>query len=88
MLAHAARAHAFLVPDVGDAALLPDPGFVLEPQLDPSGLGVLVGGPPHQLGEAFLNRSCAFGSAPGWTGRAFCHDRSRPRTSRSMPVSL
>jgi hypothetical protein len=35
LLPHAARAHAFLVPDVGDAALLADAGLVHEPELDP-----------------------------------------------------
>jgi len=40
LLAHAARAHPFLVPDVGDAALLADPGLVHEPELDPFDLRV------------------------------------------------
>jgi hypothetical protein len=88
LLAHAAWAHALLIPDVGRAPFLADPGFVLEPQLDPLGLGVPGGDLPDQGRQAFLNRSCTFGSVSGWTGRAFCQDRSRPFSSRSIPVSL
>jgi hypothetical protein len=57
VLAPPARAHAPLVPDVGGAALLADAGLVLEPQLDPRGLGMLGRDPAHHLGQAFLNRS-------------------------------
>ena len=38
MLAHAARALPFWYQTWVTAALLPDPGLVLEPQLDPLGL--------------------------------------------------
>ena len=31
-------------------------------------------------------RSCAFGSASGWAGRVFCHERSRPLSSSSIPL--
>ena len=41
-LAQPARADPFLVPDVGDAALLADPRLVHEPQLDPRRPGVLA----------------------------------------------
>ena len=84
--AHPARAHALLVPDVGEAALLADPRLVHEPQLDPLP-GVLAREALDQAGQGFLNRSCAFGSASGWTGLVFCHERSRPLSSRSMPLS-
>jgi hypothetical protein len=40
LLAHAARALALLVPDVGRAPFLPDPGLILEPELDPRRLGM------------------------------------------------
>src|SRR3954470_3343103 len=87
LLPHAARAHALLVPDVGQAALLADAGLVHEPQLDPRRLGVTVRRRPHRAGQGFLNRSCALGSASGWTGLVFCHGRSRPLSSLSMPLS-
>ncbi len=80
--------HPFLVPDVGDAPLLPDPGLVREPQLDPLRLGVPGGDPADQVGQAALKRACARGSASGWAGLAFCQDRSRLLSKRSMPVSL
>ena len=87
LLVHPARAHALLVPDVGDAALLPDPGLVHEPELDPLASGCSRASRLDQAGQGFLNRSCAFGSASGWTGRAFCQERSRPLSSLSIPVS-
>src|SRR5215213_3126910 len=65
LLAHTARADPLLVPDVGDAALLADPGLVHEPQLDPLP-GVLAREPLDQVGQSFLNLSCAPGSASGW----------------------
>ena len=52
-LAHPARAHPLLVPDMGEAALLADPGLVHEPQLDPPGLGVPVRHLPDQAGQVF-----------------------------------
>ena len=75
LLAHPARAHASGVPDVGDAPLLADPGLVHDPRLDPSRLGMPGGHLADQRGQVLLKRSCAFGSASGWTGRAFCQDR-------------
>ena len=49
--------------------------------------GVLARDPLDQAGQGFLNRSCAFGSALGWTGLVFCHERSRPLSRRSIPLS-
>ena len=86
LLPHPARAHALLVPDVREAALLPDPGLVHEPELDPLP-GVPARDPLDHAGQAFLNRSCALGSASGWTGRVFRHERSRPSSSLSIPLS-
>ena len=72
MLVRPTRAGAFLVPDAGDAPFLPDPGLVHEPELDPPRrLRMLGGDLLHQAGQGFLNRSCAPGSASGWTDRAF-----------------
>ena len=87
-VAHAARAHAALVPAPADAAGLADPGFVQEPDLKPLGLGMVAGDLGDQRGEFFLKRSWALRSASGWIGRAFCQDRSRSWSSRSMPFSL
>src|SRR5690348_14873254 len=87
LLPHAARAHAFLVPDVGDAALLADTGLVHEPELDPFP-EVVARDFLDQAGQVFLKRSCALGSASGWTGRAFRQERSSPRGSRLTPLSL
>jgi hypothetical protein len=86
LLARPARAHPLLVPDVGEAALLADAGLVHEPGLDPLP-GMLARDPLDQAGPGFLNRSRAPGSASGWTGLAFCHERSSPLSSLSMPVS-
>src|SRR4030095_10476342 len=86
LLAHAARADPLLVPDVGDAALLADPGLVHEPQLDPLPR-VLAREPLDQVGQSFLTRSCAFRSASGWIGLVFCQERSRPLSSRTIPLS-
>ena len=86
LLPHPARTHALLVPDVRETALLPDPRLIHEPQLD-SLPRVLAREALDQAGHGFLNRSCAFGSASGWTGLVFCHERSRPLSRRSMPLS-
>src|SRR4051794_12090538 len=88
LLPHPARTRPSLVPDVREAALLPDPGLVHEPQLDPPGVGMPVRHTPDQVRQLFLKRSCAFGSASGWTGRAFCQERSSPLSSRLTPLSL
>ena len=86
-VAHPARAHALLVPAAADAAGLADPRLVQEPDLEALGLGVVAGDRCDQLGEFFLKRAWALRSASGCTGRAFCHDRPRSWSSRSMPFS-
>ena len=87
-VAHAARAQAALVPAPADPAGLADPGLVQEPDLEPLGLGVVTGDLGDQAREFFLKRAWALRSASGCTGRAFCQDRSRSWSSRSMPFSL
>ena len=52
-IAHAPRPHALLVPPAADPTGLADPGFVQEPDLEPLGLGVVVGDPGDQLREFF-----------------------------------
>ena len=89
LVAHRARPQTPLVPDVRDAPLLADAGLILEPQLDP--LGLRMGGRylGAALGQVFLNGSCSARlAARGCTGRAFCHDRFRLLTRRSIPVAL
>ena len=53
VLVQPARPRAFLVPDVGDAALLADPGLIHEPELDPLGLGMPRAAPRIRPGRAF-----------------------------------
>ena len=64
-IAHAPRPHALLVPPAADPPGLADPGFVQEPDLEPLGLGVVVGNPGDQAVEFFLKRACALRSASG-----------------------
>lgn len=87
-VARAARAYAALEPAAADAAGLADAGLVEEPDLEPLGLGVVAGDLGDQRREFFLKRAWALRSASGWIGRAFCHDRPRSWSSRSMPFSL
>jgi hypothetical protein len=87
-IAQPARPHALLVPAAADPAGLTDPGFVQEPDLEASGLGMVAGDPGDQVAEFFLKRAWVLRSASGWIGRAFCHDRPRSWSSRSMPFSL
>ena len=87
-VAHAAGAHAPLEPASADAAGLADPGLVLEPDLEPLGLGMVAGDLGDQRRKFFLKRAWALRSASGGIGRAFCQDRPRSWSSRSMPFSL
>jgi hypothetical protein len=87
-VAHTARAQALLVPAPPDPAGLADPGLVQEPDLEPIGLEMSAGDLGDQRREFFLERTWAWRSASGWIGRAFCQDRSRSCSSRSMPFSL
>ena len=50
--------------------LLPDPGFILEPDLDRLSGGYGAQMRVQRLGEVFLNASSARASCPGWRGRA------------------
>jgi hypothetical protein len=87
-VAHAAWAHAALEPAPADAPGLADPCLIEEPDLEPLGLRVLAGDLGDQRRKFFLKRAWALRSASGWIGRAFCHDRPRSWSSRSMPLSL
>jgi transposase-like protein len=86
--AEPARARAPLEPAPTEPAGLAHPGFVLEPDLEPLGLGVVAGDLGDQRPELFLKRARALRSASGWIGRAFCQDRPRSWSRRSMPFSL
>ena len=55
-------------PAPGQRALLAEPGFVLEVDLD-SFVGVVGGDGRQPLGKVFLNASWASGSQFSWTGR-------------------
>ena len=87
-VAYAARAHAAFEPAAADAAGLADPGLVLEPDLEPFGVGMVAGDLGDQRRKFFLKRAWALRSASGWTGRAFCQDRPRSWSNRSMPFSV
>lgn len=56
---------AFQRPDIGQAALLADPGLILPPQFDRLGAGVLGDRLGDQAGEVFLCAAWASGSACG-----------------------
>jgi hypothetical protein len=66
VVAHRSRTCANRRPDIGQRALLTDPGLILEPDLNR-----LAGGPGgqavgYQAGEVFLNAACASASFLGW----------------------
>jgi hypothetical protein len=65
-----AWAAAFLRPDVSQAALLANAGFVLPAELDRLALGVLWNDGRDEGGKVFLCASCADPSCSGWRGRA------------------
>src|ERR1700756_320601 len=69
LIARLAGTAAGLRPDIGQAALLADPGFVLPPELDRLPAGVLGNGRRDEGGEVFLCASCAAASCAGWRGR-------------------
>jgi len=55
-------------PDAGQRALLADAGFVLEPDFQWLAPGLLGEGLGYDVGEVFLNASCASGSRLGGVG--------------------
>ena len=59
VVAYHRGSRAALGPDVGMPALLPDPGFVLEPDLDQLALDSRGQGVPTQGGKICLKASCA-----------------------------
>ena len=65
LIARRPRAAALLSPDVGQAALLTDPRFVLPPQFDRLAAGMLRNDSGDQFGEVFLCASCAAASCSG-----------------------
>src|SRR5204862_4880384 len=69
-------------PDPGQGALLADAGLILEPDLDRLAAGALGQRLAYQLGEAFLNASCAASSAFGCLGRT--DRRVKPRRRRTL----
>ena len=88
LVMQAKRPNAALVPAVGHAPPLPDPGFVPEPEFDRGCVRVVAPNLFNRLFQAlFLNSSRALGSASGCLGRAFRHDRSRPCRRFRMPLS-
>lgn len=64
------RSGTSLGPAAGDLVLLPDPGFVLEPDFDHLALGDAGGNLCRCGGEVFLKASTASASCAGCLGRA------------------
>src|SRR4051794_14287794 len=71
-------------PDPGQRALLADAGLILEPDLDRLAAGVLGQRLAYQLGEAFLNASCAASSAFGCLG--LTDRRAKPSRRSTLPT--
>ena len=82
LIARRARTAALLGPDVGQAALLTDTGFVLPPQLDRLAARPLGDAGGNQFGEVFLCASWASTSCSG------CFGRTDTREKFSRAISL
>ena len=88
-IAPAARGVAALPPDIAGTPLLPDPGLVLAPDLEPLSLRMGGGNLVQASSKApFLKACWAFSSLCGWRGRVLRWLRSSDHNSRSIPVSL
>jgi hypothetical protein len=69
--------------------LLPNPGLVLAPDLQPLSLRMGLGNLAQADGKApFLKACWAFASLRGWRGRVLRWLRSSAHNRRSIPVSL
>ena len=86
VVAHHQRARADRRPDIGVCSLLPDPGFVLEPDLDRRAGGAAEQRILQQAGEVFLKASSASATFFGWQGRG-C-SRVRPSWRSHLPIVL
>ena len=84
LIAGLPRPAAAARPLSGQLALLADPGFVLEPDLDPLPRRFLADGGNDQLGQFFLNSACASGADLGCCGRA--EIRLKPSAGTSLPM--
>ena len=58
-----------------EAVLLADPGFVLEPDLDPPAFGDIRQMRLQRGGEVFLNADIVSAFWPGWRGRALMWEK-------------
>jgi hypothetical protein len=72
-------------PAVADPALVADAGLVLGPQLEPLVEVRRGGGAQGACKAPFLKAWRAAGSPLGCSGRAFCQDRPRRRSTRHSP---
>lgn len=69
MVAHGSRSGAARRPALGQRSFLADSRFVLEPDFEGTGFGVVLPDGGEDGGEVFLNVSWASGSVLGWIGR-------------------
>ncbi len=84
LIAGRAGPAAFVSPDVGQTALLANPGFILPPQLYGLVARVLWDSRSNQLGKVFFCASCVAGSCTGWIGRT--ETREKFRRAISLPT--
>ena len=69
LITRRARARSAFCPDAGQCALLPNAGFVLEPDFERLAFGALGELFRERRGEVFLKASCAASSLFGCCGR-------------------
>src|SRR5215204_3104912 len=84
LVSRLARAGATPGPLPDDPVLLSDPGFVLEPDLDPFALGDVGEMGLQSRREVFLKASMVLAFWPGWRGRALTWEK--PICFRSLPI--
>ncbi len=78
------RAGPAFCPEPDNPVLLPDPRFVLKPDLDRLALGEVGDGGGQRPREVFLNAVTVAASWPGWRGRALMCEK--PSFLRSVPT--
>ena len=83
-----ARARSGLRPNAHAAVLLSQPGFVLEPDLEPLGLGQTGYVGCQRTGKVFLNASITSGSCLGCCGRPLMCEKDSTASRSEIVRSL